>query len=265
MSTGEVLRVRAAMKPISTDPARAAHGRRRDRRGGDGAPPALGRVRRAGRRRRRRGDGGAGARRRRRSRSSAATRSPRPRATSTAYLAGPGQLGEPAGSCWSARPAPARPPSARLLAARLGVDVPRHRRATSRPPPGSRSPTSSSTTARRTSARSSRLPSSAALAEHDGVLALGGGAVLDPRPAALLAGHRVVFLDVGLADAVARVGLGAPGRCCSATSAGQLKAAARRAPAALRAVARSHGVAPTADSRGGRGRGRHARDVAARR
>jgi shikimate kinase len=49
----------------------------------------------------------------------------------------------------------------------------------------------------------------AALEEHDGVLALGGGAVLDPETRALLAGHRVVFLRVGLSDAVKRVGLGA--------------------------------------------------------
>jgi shikimate kinase len=48
-----------------------------------------------------------------------------------------------------------------------------------------------------------------ALATHDGVLALGGGAVLDPATRDLLAGHRVVFLRVGLADAVRRVGLGA--------------------------------------------------------
>lgn len=47
-----------------------------------------------------------------------------------------------------------------------------------------------------------------ALAEHDGVLALGGGAVLDPATRDLLAGHRVVFLRVGLSDAVKRVGLG---------------------------------------------------------
>ncbi|MDN4161582.1 shikimate kinase [Nocardioides abyssi] len=47
-----------------------------------------------------------------------------------------------------------------------------------------------------------------ALAEHDGVLALGGGAVLDPATRERLAGHRVVFLRVGLADAVKRVGLG---------------------------------------------------------
>ena len=47
-----------------------------------------------------------------------------------------------------------------------------------------------------------------ALKEHDGVLALGGGAVLDPDTRALLADHTVVFLRVGLADAVKRVGLG---------------------------------------------------------
>ena len=47
-----------------------------------------------------------------------------------------------------------------------------------------------------------------ALATHDGVLALGGGAVLDPATRDLLAGHRVVFLRVGLSDAVKRVGLG---------------------------------------------------------
>jgi len=47
-----------------------------------------------------------------------------------------------------------------------------------------------------------------ALATHDGVLALGGGAVLDAETRALLAGHRVVFLRVGISDAAQRVGLG---------------------------------------------------------
>lgn len=46
-----------------------------------------------------------------------------------------------------------------------------------------------------------------ALAEHDGVLALGGGAIVDPSTRDLLRSHRVVFLDVGLAAAAARVGL----------------------------------------------------------
>ncbi|MDH2416424.1 shikimate kinase [Nocardioides sp. CER19] len=48
----------------------------------------------------------------------------------------------------------------------------------------------------------------AALATHEGVLALGGGAVLDPDTQVLLKDHAVVFLKVGLADAVKRVGLG---------------------------------------------------------
>ena len=48
----------------------------------------------------------------------------------------------------------------------------------------------------------------AAIAEHDGVLALGGGAVLRPETRELLAGVPVVFLRVGLSDAVKRVGLG---------------------------------------------------------
>jgi shikimate kinase len=47
-----------------------------------------------------------------------------------------------------------------------------------------------------------------ALETHDGVLALGGGAVLDPETRELLDGHRVVFLRVGLTHAATRVGLG---------------------------------------------------------
>jgi shikimate kinase len=47
-----------------------------------------------------------------------------------------------------------------------------------------------------------------ALGDHDGVLALGGGSVLDPGTRADLAGQRVVYLRVGLAEAVKRVGLG---------------------------------------------------------
>ena len=49
-----------------------------------------------------------------------------------------------------------------------------------------------------------------ALAEHEGVLALGGGAILDEGTRKLLTGLPVVFLDVQLADAVKRVGLDAP-------------------------------------------------------
>ena len=52
-----------------------------------------------------------------------------------------------------------------------------------------------------------RTAVAAAVADHDGVLALGGGAVLDAGTRALLRGHRVVLLEVGLAAAADRVGL----------------------------------------------------------
>ncbi|WP_229821468.1 MULTISPECIES: shikimate kinase [Streptomyces] len=45
-----------------------------------------------------------------------------------------------------------------------------------------------------------------ALAEHKGVLALGGGAVLDADTRALLAGERVVYLSMGVEEAVKRTG-----------------------------------------------------------
>jgi shikimate kinase len=48
-----------------------------------------------------------------------------------------------------------------------------------------------------------------ALQQHEGVLALGGGAILAPQTRELLAGHTVVYLQVGLSDAVKRIGLGA--------------------------------------------------------
>ncbi|MEU4743420.1 shikimate kinase [Actinosynnema sp. NPDC023658] len=46
-----------------------------------------------------------------------------------------------------------------------------------------------------------------ALASHDGVLALGGGAVLAEATRARLAGHTVVFLNVGMAEGVKRTGM----------------------------------------------------------
>jgi shikimate kinase len=46
-----------------------------------------------------------------------------------------------------------------------------------------------------------------ALAEHPGVLALGGGAVLDADTRALLAAHRVVYLSMDVEEAVRRTGL----------------------------------------------------------
>lgn len=46
-----------------------------------------------------------------------------------------------------------------------------------------------------------------ALAEHDGVVALGGGAVLAEETRERLRGHRVVFLSVGTTEGVRRTGL----------------------------------------------------------
>ncbi|WP_030243639.1 MULTISPECIES: shikimate kinase [unclassified Streptomyces] len=48
-----------------------------------------------------------------------------------------------------------------------------------------------------------------ALTEHDGVLALGGGAVLDADTRALLAGQRVAYLSMDVEEAVKRTGLNA--------------------------------------------------------
>jgi shikimate kinase len=46
----------------------------------------------------------------------------------------------------------------------------------------------------------------AALAEHDGVLSLGGGAVTSPGVRAALAGHTVVFLEISATEGVRRTG-----------------------------------------------------------
>jgi shikimate kinase len=48
-----------------------------------------------------------------------------------------------------------------------------------------------------------------ALTGHDGVLALGGGAILDADTRALLAGQRVVYLSMDVEEAVRRTGLNA--------------------------------------------------------
>lgn len=48
-----------------------------------------------------------------------------------------------------------------------------------------------------------------ALAGHEGVLALGGGSVLDADTRALLAGHQVVYLSMDVEEAVQRTGLNA--------------------------------------------------------
>ncbi|GAA2275320.1 shikimate kinase [Streptomyces hawaiiensis] len=48
-----------------------------------------------------------------------------------------------------------------------------------------------------------------AIAEHDGILALGGGAILDADTRALLAGQRVAYLSMDVEEAVKRTGLNA--------------------------------------------------------
>ncbi|MFJ7770481.1 shikimate kinase [Streptomyces sp. NPDC097107] len=48
-----------------------------------------------------------------------------------------------------------------------------------------------------------------ALAEHDGVLALGGGAILDADTRRLLVAQRVVYLSMDVEEAVRRTGLNA--------------------------------------------------------
>lgn len=62
-----------------------------------------------------------------------------------------------------------------------------------------------------------------ALTACAGVVSLGGGAVVAPQTRALLAGHRVAFLDVGLTAAAARVGLGASRPLLLGNVRGQLK------------------------------------------
>jgi shikimate kinase len=48
------------------------------------------------------------------------------------------------------------------------------------------------------------------IAGHPGILALGGGAVMDSGTRQLLAGHRVVYLETGFSAAAHRTGLDAP-------------------------------------------------------
>jgi shikimate kinase len=55
--------------------------------------------------------------------------------------------------------------------------------------------------------RFERAAVASALADHRGVLALGGGAVMDPGNRALLAGHPVVFLSISMPVGVKRTGM----------------------------------------------------------
>lgn len=70
-----------------------------------------------------------------------------------------------------------------------------------------------------------------ALVEHDGVLSLGGGAVLDERTRALMSGHRVGLLEVGLSAAADRTGLSGSRPVLALNPRAQLRALlAARAP-----------------------------------
>lgn len=62
-----------------------------------------------------------------------------------------------------------------------------------------------------------------AVVDHDGVLALGGGAVLDPQSRSLLAELPTVWLKVDTDTAVRRVGLNAPRPVLLGNVRGQLK------------------------------------------
>jgi shikimate kinase len=55
-----------------------------------------------------------------------------------------------------------------------------------------------------------RLAVSRGLAEHEGVLVLGSGAVMDPLTEQALAGRAVAFLDVSVSDAARRLGFSGP-------------------------------------------------------
>jgi shikimate kinase len=63
-----------------------------------------------------------------------------------------------------------------------------------------------------------------AVAGHDGVLGLGGGAVLDPGTQQLLAGRPVVYLATGFATAAKRVGMDVPRPLLMGNPRAQLKA-----------------------------------------
>jgi shikimate kinase len=76
-----------------------------------------------------------------------------------------------------------------------------------------------------------RAAVAAAITEHDGVLALGGGAVLDEGSRALLKDHNTVWLQVSAAGGAKRVGLDVPRPVLLGNVRGQLAAlVAERSP-----------------------------------
>lgn len=78
----------------------------------------------------------------------------------------------------------------------------------------------------------------AGLAEHEGVLSLGGGAVLDPATRALLQGANTVLLEVDLSGATSRVGLNRDRPVLALNPRAQLKALLEARMPLYREVAR---------------------------
>ena len=232
MTNGQPLRVRAAMKPISTVPRALATDRHGHRRRGRRHPPALRRVRgaRGGCRRRDHGRAGAGARGAGEVRRRLAGRDPRQRRRLPAdgRCSPGGQERSDRGSMAASRSGAIQPSRRRADGAegrpgghaRLGQV---HDRTS--PGQGADVPlldtdakiveTTGRTIAeifvegepefRRIEADVVR----AALAEHDGVVSLGGGAITSADVREALAGHTVIYLEISAAEGIRRTSGGA--------------------------------------------------------
>ena len=260
MSTGEVLRVRAAMKPISTVPRALRHGRRghrrsRPRRSTSAPTSAPCRPPASSPRR-----WSPWCSRTPCSRSSAATRSPRPAATSRGYLDHLVDLGEPRSSSWSGRPERARRPSAAAVAAALGVEF--------RDTDADVERTAGRTVAdlfiddgeaafrglERDGGRGRAWPSTTGCSRS---VAGGPGR---GRPAEL-GRAPVVFLDVGVTDAAARVGIRPRPPAAAGQPAGPVAQADGGPPPVLRRGGPRRPCS-TDDAHAGRGRRRDRRRLA---
>ncbi len=79
-----------------------------------------------------------------------------------------------------------------------------HRRRDRARPPAAPSPTSSPPTASRSSAASRRKWFATHSPTHDGIVSLGGGAITSPGVREALSGHTVVFLEISAAEGMRR-------------------------------------------------------------
>ncbi|MGX1121803.1 chorismate synthase [Streptomyces ambofaciens] len=207
LTTGELLRVRAAMKPIATVPRALKTVDVTTGEGRAGPPPALRRVRGPRRRNRRRGHGGLGPRRRG---GGEVRRRQRDRDPPQRHLL-PRQPGHPMSAPLIVLVGPmgvGKSTVGQLLAERLGAGY----RDTDEDIVTAQGRTIAEIFVDEGEAAFRALEKEAvrsALAEHDGVLALGGGAILDADTRALLTGQRVVYLSMDVEEAVKRTGLNA--------------------------------------------------------